>query len=172
MDLSEGVGIVKRGVMGQVLDLSRLGGLSARGLGMTGGWGVGGGVMTRDRYYVGTPRSYFESLSTSGPTRPVDSRSESGMTGGGNGNCEEGCDRASPRSLAGPWDDRWVGGGWGNNHVVLLLCGHPPLILRRAQHERPRPWGWLHAMGGSSRGGCSTFRAGFRGDGGGWEVGS
>ena len=64
-----------------------------------------------------------------------------------------------------------VGGGWGDNHVVLLLCGHPPRILRRAQHERPRPWGWLHAMGGSSRGGCSTFSAGRwdgRGVGSGW----
>ena len=92
---------------------------------------------------------------------------------GGSGNCGEGCDGASPRSLAEPRDDRGVGGGWGNNHVVLLLCGHPPLILRRAQHERPRPWGWLHVMGGSSRGGCSTFRAGFRGEGrvgGGWGV--
>ena len=41
---------------------------------------------------------------------------------------------------AGPRDDRGVGGGWGGDHAGLHLCGHPPpLILRRAQHERPCP---------------------------------
>ena len=47
--------------------LHGIGVLTTRGFGMTGGWGVGGGVMTRDRYYVGTPRSYFDGLSASGP---------------------------------------------------------------------------------------------------------
>ena len=60
MALSMGVGIVESEVMGQVLDPSR-------GLGMTGGWGVSGETITWYCSYAGTPRSYFESLSTSGP---------------------------------------------------------------------------------------------------------
>ena len=83
MALSMGVGIVKRGVMGQVLDPSR-------GLGMTGGWVVVWGRQSRGTAPMRAPtRSYFESLSTSGPCWgwlhavggfTVDSKA--GMTGG------------------------------------------------------------------------------------------
>ena len=40
--------------------------------------------------------------------------------------------------LAGPRDDRGVGGGWGGDHVALLLCGQPPGLVdfERLQHER------------------------------------
>ena len=49
--------------MGQVLDPSR-------SLGMTGGWGVGGDVDHAGLHQRGHPlRSYFDGLSTSGPTR-------------------------------------------------------------------------------------------------------
>ena len=101
------------------------------------------------------PRSYFESLSTSGPAL-------------GDGftlwaDLPEADVPLSARGLG-------MAGGWGVSGGVMTqdwyYAGTPPLILREPQHERPRPWGWLHVMGGSSRGGCSTFRAGFRGDGG------
>ena len=67
---------------------------------------------------------------------------------------------------AGPRDDGGVGGGWGGNHAGLHLCGHPPLILRRAQHERPHPWGWLHGIGALTARGLGM--TGSYGVGGGW----
>ena len=72
---------------------------------------------------------------------------------------------------AGPRDGGGVGGGWGGDHAGLHLRGHPPLILRRAQHERPwgmatpgpREWGWLHGIGALTARGLGMT--------GGWEVG-
>ena len=37
-------------------------------------------------------------------------------------------------------NDGGVGGGWGDNHVVLLLCGHPPAHTSRAS-ARAAPLG-------------------------------
>ena len=121
--------VVERGVNGQVLDPSR-------SLGMTGGWGVGGETFTLYCSYAGTPRSYFDGLSTSGPALgdgftlwadlpeadvPLSARGL-GMTGG------------------------WGVGG-GGNYVVLLLRGHPPAHTSGASARAAPPLGMASRYG-------------------------
>ena len=47
-------------------------------------------------------------------------------------------------------NDGGAAGGRGVGEAITWYCsyaGSPPLILREPQHERPLPWGWLHAVG-------------------------
>ena len=88
--------------------LHGIGALTARGLGMTGGWEVGGEAITRDCTYAGTPPAHT-STGSARAAPPVGMASRHRRT-----------------YSAGPRDDRGVGGGWGGDHAVLHLCGHPP----------------------------------------------
>ena len=85
--------------------------------------------------------------------------------GSGNGGSKRQVNGVGPRSLAGPRDDRGVGGGWGGNHAGLHLCGHPPAHTSRASARAAPPLG----MASRHR---RTYSAGPRDDmGGGRWVG-
>ena len=78
--------------------LHGIGALTARGLGVTVGVGGGWGGDHAGLHLCGhPPRSYFDGLSTSGPARPVDSGSESGMTGGSGMDFNQGAGMAVAR---------------------------------------------------------------------------
>ena len=128
--------------------------------GMTGGWGVGGETITWYCSYAGTPPAH---TSTGSRHRRIFDSTSGSALGDGFTLWADLPEADVPLSARGfGVTGGGVGGGWGVMTRDWYYAGTPPLILRRAQHEQPRRWGWVHAIGRSSRGGCFTFSAGLR----------
>ena len=125
--------------------LHGIGALTARGLGMTGGWEVGGGGDHMVLLLRGGPPLILREPQHERP-RPW--------------GWLHGIGALTTRGLG-------MAGGWGGGGEAITrdctYAGTPPLILREPQHERPHPWGWLHGIGALTARGLGMT--------GGWEVG-